>query len=676
MIPRCTLFSISRQDNLPRMTDIEEIRNKNIKRLEAARKERELEALRVQEEMSAREIEHAERIQQLQLMREQSWKLRNAKKKAYLEEQKKRVAADNERLHARTELMSLPQFETRRPSPNRQRPPLTDPISTSTPTLASASAGKEQSVTTEATFTTTLLHMPVPLMDEAVDDEVIQESDMAVSLPLMSISATSPVVSAMQNDAFSDGNGAMLNPTDALVAIEVPNPTNVAEDPNRTQSLAQTSDGESFIAASPVASLSTRKNLFPSRDESANNQVENPKKAAPSELSSATLSQAQQSDSKKKKSTHMGVIVTTALEFTLATFAPTADSAANSSKDALSSSEPTLGALSWFRTLVPRVMDHNVALVLIKPEANNDVLKNFVRAKLTHTGFTVLQENTLTGPEIARRKIIDRHYAAMASFATKRSASGIRLSEDKKAAFCMKYKVRWDEALESGRVVNATRAQEVLGGISGAELERLWTQAVKENHQNQMRVARNIVVCHLPQHNLWVVNGFYAALKERFCAEDARTTFMVVSWSEDICSWKHFRENVLGETDPAAAFDGSLRHRIRDMWKKLKLASEPTFQHNCLHGSAGPLEALQERFIWCEAESHRNDIMGRRFRKFLEADPHGQRLLHHGVSPDLLEAWVENPIVRLERFNGNLFDLVQEMNSTTFLQFCQKMGNA
>ena len=50
----------------------------------------------------------------------------------------------------------------------------------------------------------------------------------------------------------------------------------------------------------------------------------------------------------------------------------------------------------------------NSAFVFIKPHANNEKVKEFVKAQLVEAGLSINYEGVMTGPEIAKAKIIDK----------------------------------------------------------------------------------------------------------------------------------------------------------------------------------------------------------------------------------------------------------------------------
>ena len=87
---------------------------------------------------------------------------------------------------------------------------------------------------------------------------------------------------------------------------------------------------------------------------------------------------------------------------------------------------------------------------------------------------------------------------------------------------------------------------------------------------------------------LFVINGFYMSMREKFTLPEAKLHYFVVDWSADALSWEDFRGKVLGATDPATAEDGAIRKMILDKWEELGLKSLPNVGDNGVHASASP----------------------------------------------------------------------------------------
>merc|ERR1712196_760232 len=97
---------------------------------------------------------------------------------------------------------------------------------------------------------------------------------------------------------------------------------------------------------------------------------------------------------------------------------------------------------------------------------------------------------------------------------------------------------------------------------------------------------------------------------------------------------------------------GSLRRAILDDWRALGL---PACPDTGVHASASPFEALSERVNWCGAS--------------FETDAYGRGLVAAGVDAKTLQAWAEDPQVKLPGGGaGSLFDALEDLDADKCLR--------
>lgn len=159
---------------------------------------------------------------------------------------------------------------------------------------------------------------------------------------------------------------------------------------------------------------------------------------------------------------------------------------------------------------------------------------------------------------------------------------------------------------------------------------------------------------------IYVINGFYMSMREKYTSEGASIAYFLVQWDEGKLSWEDFRGSVLGATDPVTAAEGSVRNTIFKTYKDLGLSSEPNVGDNGVHASASPFEALCERLNWVKAS--------------LEEDSFGKALLSAGISKDTIMAWTKDPQVEFEGSKQSLFDLLEDLNCSDCLKKAQKIA--
>lgn len=297
------------------------------------------------------------------------------------------------------------------------------------------------------------------------------------------------------------------------------------------------------------------------------------------------------------------------------------------------------------------------ALVFAKPHAHlnggDQRVVQFIKASLSAAGLTIVATGTSSGPDIARDGTIDKHYRAIAAYALYTDPASLPINDKVKADFLAKYGVSWANATSSKRVLKCDDAANRLN-LSPEE----FIAVVDAARPTGMRLGPGCYVSQLTDSSkgdtFWVVNGFYTGMRSEYVRPSARVTWFVVSWPERKLSWKSFRADVVGATDPNRANPSSVRRQILIRSPELGLPFSPSTGNNCVHGSASGLEALNERMIWTP-------------RRQPENDPFGQWLLgpQVGLTRDEVDWCLTNPLVTPPGEPGGaaqkpLFDLVED----------------
>jgi TPR repeat protein len=300
----------------------------------------------------------------------------------------------------------------------------------------------------------------------------------------------------------------------------------------------------------------------------------------------------------------------------------------------------------------------NSAFVFVKPHANTEATRALVSAGLTAAGLTILHEGSLGAELIDSKRLIDQHYYAIASKATILKPAQLNVPA---ALFEKTFGVPWADALQSGNVLNAMDACARLG-IDSAQMEAAWRAA--EAAKKLVKFGGGFY-CGLVQVDghapVYVFNGFFMAMRNKFTAPGVSIHYYVVEWDASQTSWKSFRGQLLGPTDPAAAPAGSLRGRINAQWQALGLHAAPNVGDNGVHASASPFEALAERMNWVGAA--------------LETDAFGASLLAAGIPAATIREWTLDPQVKVGdgSKNGSLFDALEDTNAAECLAECKRL---
>eukprot|EP00929_Paragymnodinium_shiwhaense_P037244 TRINITY_DN1987_c0_g2_i1.p1 TRINITY_DN1987_c0_g2~~TRINITY_DN1987_c0_g2_i1.p1 ORF type:complete len:2122 (-),score=771.88 TRINITY_DN1987_c0_g2_i1:341-6706(-) len=296
----------------------------------------------------------------------------------------------------------------------------------------------------------------------------------------------------------------------------------------------------------------------------------------------------------------------------------------------------------------------NKAFVFVKPHAmvGDGAVEKLVRQKFADAKISILNEGVLDAKVIDEKKLIDKHYGAIASKASLLKPAETNPSSKAKEQFGEKFSLPWDVALQKNMVFNAVDACKKLG-INGDEMEKLWSVA-KDNGKllkfgGGFYCGRIELVKTKPV--MYCINGFYMSMRDCYTRPGARIHYFCVEWDKEAqgLTWSDFRATVLGATDPKQAMPGSLRATINDQWRQLGLQAEPSVRDNGVHASASPLEALAERANWLEED--------------VASDPVSKALADAGVPLEMQKEWMSDPQIRFEGKSASLFDTLEDMDT-------------
>lgn len=288
----------------------------------------------------------------------------------------------------------------------------------------------------------------------------------------------------------------------------------------------------------------------------------------------------------------------------------------------------------------------NTAFMFTKPHAFGRSVQSLVESKLKLEGFRIERCGVMSTSRVDKEGIVDRHYAAIARYATQWKPADISLPDACKALFQRTFGEHWDACCMAGRVLNAKEACTRFGCRSGAEFAQVWGR-----YPRRVKLGPGLYVGFFDSDDVYVVNGFYLANRDKFTQPGGYLNWYVVSWESSRMSWKDFRGRFIGTTNPADAPAGSLRREILDHWQDLGLPACPSVSDNGIHASAGPLEGLAERLIWLPGHTLANDVMGRALTRL-------------GVAPAFIARLLENPEVIMDGKKGLVFDLLEDTETT------------
>lgn len=294
----------------------------------------------------------------------------------------------------------------------------------------------------------------------------------------------------------------------------------------------------------------------------------------------------------------------------------------------------------------------NCAFLFIKPHALTPATLRLVRETFARKNLIVEAEGVIDARAMDKRKLVDKHYYVIASKATLLKPAELRVPAAAAAKFRRKFGESFDQVLASGRVLNAAETSSRYGW-SAEEMGAQWDRAVKAGSIEKLGGGFYVAKLAVdePRGGVYVMNGFFLRMRNKYCAPGAALHYFVVKWDDNALPWKRFRAELVGATDPAKAAASSLRGMIRKRWNELGLSEEPSIGENAIHASASPFEALAERLNWLNIP--------------LEADGYGQFLLKCGLTKETIRAWSTDPVVRwAESPSGSsIFDAFEDLDS-------------
>jgi len=298
----------------------------------------------------------------------------------------------------------------------------------------------------------------------------------------------------------------------------------------------------------------------------------------------------------------------------------------------------------------------NSAFVFIKPHAckgKPGAVEAVVEETFAKNGIRVTSKGEMSAEVIDKNMHIDTHYGAIASKAVKLSPSELNVPDKGKAQFEKMFGEKWEDAVAAGKVYNAKDGAAKLG-VDGAGLDTKWAKLSRG--KDLIKFGGGFYCGKVD--GIYIMNGFYMAMRSAYCAPGEKIQWYTVSWPADALSWADFRGVVLGATDPSAAPVGSIRRSILDSYKKLGLKSKPNTGDNGVHASASPFEAMAERINWLGASA--------------EADAFGKGMLAAKVPKAKIDEWCADSQVAVEGETApgkkmSVFDSLEDLDADAVL---------
>jgi nucleoside diphosphate kinase len=295
-----------------------------------------------------------------------------------------------------------------------------------------------------------------------------------------------------------------------------------------------------------------------------------------------------------------------------------------------------------------------MAVLFVKPHAAGEPVTALVESRLAEEGIQITHKGELGYDTIDKQQLIDKHYGAIAAKATILKPHELSPSAKAQQSFKQAFGLDWSAALANGVVYNAMDASKKLN-LDAATLDKKWSELKRD--KDLIKFGGGFYAGKID--DVFVINGFYMAMRAKYTTSPAKIVFYVVEWATDSMHWADFRSKFIGATNPAKAETTSLRGQVYAQWESLGLAAQPDTGDNGIHASASPFEALVERMNWVNAD--------------VSNDSFGKRLLALGVPQDTVIEYSTDPQVAFSGEKSSLFDLLEDLNAE---ECAQKLAKA
>ncbi len=296
----------------------------------------------------------------------------------------------------------------------------------------------------------------------------------------------------------------------------------------------------------------------------------------------------------------------------------------------------------------------NQALGFIKPHAADHAAAwTRIQALLQSNGIQLQGEIQITGPEIRKAGLIDRHYAVIARVGAADSPAQLDLDAQGAARFQQAFGLAWADALAQGRLYSGVAAGRRFH-LSAGPLMELWMA------HHPVKLGGGFYAAYFPDQQVYVLNGFYPSIRDLYTADRAQVRCFLMNFDEARLTWRRFRDAVIGATDPAKADPASIRGALFRAGRELNLALD--FRDNAIHASASPLEAALEKSVWLA------DFQP-------DSDPLFQYLAPRGWSwEDLLRIGRTNPLIPAGDRTLPLIDAVENLDTPAVAERLLALG--
>jgi len=300
------------------------------------------------------------------------------------------------------------------------------------------------------------------------------------------------------------------------------------------------------------------------------------------------------------------------------------------------------------------------SFVYVKPDFNCKLIRDLTRSTILNAIMSgngrIAEELVILAEDIENGNLIDAHYQATAQNAMLTSVKKMNIStSDFRSAF----EEDIDAVIKESRIFNAAEALTECN-CTPEQLDEAWREAENfiPSTKKVIKFRKGLYCANIQinQKYVYVINGFYMALRKKYTLQNQSMYAFVIHWDSSLLPWNEFQTKVIGAKNPADAQCGSIRKIVHDKYEEFGLASKPDRNNNAVHASASPLQGLIERCNWLPRE--------------VRDDEYGQILLRKGIPEPIILSWFKNSRVNHPSSqpgeamqSREIFDIVKGMNT-------------
>lgn len=314
-------------------------------------------------------------------------------------------------------------------------------------------------------------------------------------------------------------------------------------------------------------------------------------------------------------------------------------------------------------TLIGNSTQHSMdsSFVYVKPDFNCKLIRDLTRSTMLNAIISgngrIAEELVILAEDIEKGNMIDAQYQETARNAMLVSVRQMSIPQSE---FRSAFEEDIDVVINESRIFNANQALTECN-CTPEQLDEAWRKAenfISSTKRKVMKFRKGLYCANIQinQRNIYVINGFYLALRRKYTLQSQSIYAFVIHWDSSVLPWNEFQTKVIGAKNPADAQCGSIRKVVHDKYEEFGLTNKPDRVNNIVHASASPLQGLIERCTWLPRE--------------IKQDEYGQILLRKGIPEPIILSWFKNLKVKTPSPQSgeavqirDIFDIVEGMST-------------